>query len=231
MCPAIRTHPSCPTVLLRAVLLRCGCQGFVFTVHARLLSLHVRSICRTTQQLDCDLATVLLHWISGNHPYPSQRGSNTRKSEFDRRPYLAPTCRALKHVHRSEQTTLSRRSVCTPTFAYPRQELRRSLDADGILSLSFQLWRPVSRRQRHTLHFAYVSGVGVSVRRGEAMSAPPPTPLCVPPPPLHVIGACLASDSIAHTRDAPAAPAELRWHPRFFASVEAEVVCPAHVTF
>lgn len=32
-----------------------------FTVHARLLTLHVRYICRTTQQLDCDLATFLRH--------------------------------------------------------------------------------------------------------------------------------------------------------------------------
>ena len=46
----------------------------------------------------------------------------------------------------------------------------------GILSLSFQHWRPVSRRQRRTLHFAYVSGVGASVEVREAMFAPPPTP-------------------------------------------------------
>jgi len=39
VCPAIRTHPSCSTALLRAALLRCGCQSFVFTVHARLLFL------------------------------------------------------------------------------------------------------------------------------------------------------------------------------------------------
>lgn len=37
------------------------CQSFVFSVHARLLTLHVRYICRTTQQLDCDLATFLRH--------------------------------------------------------------------------------------------------------------------------------------------------------------------------
>ena len=37
------------------------CQNFVFSVHARLLTLHVRYICRTTQQLDCDLATFLHH--------------------------------------------------------------------------------------------------------------------------------------------------------------------------
>ena len=36
-CPAFRTGPSCTTSLLRAVLLRCGCQRFAFTVHARLL--------------------------------------------------------------------------------------------------------------------------------------------------------------------------------------------------
>ena len=77
-----------------------SCQNFVFAVHARLLTLHVRYICRTTQQLDCDLATFLLHWISGNHPYP--RREDSHKIEFDCRPYLATTCHALKHVHRPE---------------------------------------------------------------------------------------------------------------------------------
>ena len=104
-----------------------------------------------------------------------QRGFKER-FKFDRRPYLAPTCHALKHVHRPEQTTLGRRSVCTPTFYYPRQEPRRSLDATGILPHSFQHLTPRLAPSRRTLHFAYVSDCGASVEVREAMFAPPLTP-------------------------------------------------------
>jgi len=56
-----------------------------FTVHARLLTLHVRYICRTTQQLDCDLATFLL-----------QIETHLGHIKFEGRPYLAPIRHALE---------------------------------------------------------------------------------------------------------------------------------------
>lgn len=64
VCPSIahtrRAQPLCSRTLLKP-LGGMSCQNFIFTVHARLLTLHVRYICRTTQQLDCDLATFLHH--------------------------------------------------------------------------------------------------------------------------------------------------------------------------
>jgi len=98
MCPSIRTHLSC------------------------LLTLHVRYISRTTQQLDCDLSTSSTGFQGTTHT-PHKEGPTQERLKFDCRPYLATTCHALKHVHRPEQATLSRSSVCTPTFTYPRQEL------------------------------------------------------------------------------------------------------------
>lgn len=154
-----RAQPLCSHTLLKPGG-GMSCQNFIFAVHARLLTLHVRYICRTTQQLDCDLATFLLHWISGNHP---SRPLGSQRISWNDAPTSRRPVMLSKHV----------RNRLGPKKRLHAHILLSETGAPALLRCQWHfasvlpaLSAPSLAPSRRTLHFAYVSGVVRPLRCG-----------------------------------------------------------------